>query len=171
MCCSFICRCFGDSVCFSIVWRRWRQNVLEMTLWYFWKEYLLTSRTNCDSFDEQLCRRHWFSIWVSGLKSVKKEQNSCHIFTSYWIEQKETGNENNSGLHLKVLLYWCLSWLICGWYFPDWCETKERKYFKIDFYSCLMFVLQPLTGLIRCDISLPVDTNFPPSSSALGYGK
>lgn len=63
------------------------ETVFQSLFWCIhYKEYRcvgfffpLTFRTNCDAFNEQLCRSHWFRVWVSGLKPALKKSYIKYI--------------------------------------------------------------------------------------------
>lgn len=100
------------------------------------------------------------------MKSVKKEVN---LLPEY--NKKEIKMENNKA---DFTLKFCCIGACPDQYVADILQTgerqKEKKHFSIDFYSYLRFVSQSFSGSLTSDIRLPVDTNLPLSSSALGYG-
>lgn len=79
----------------------------------------LTFWTDCNALNEQLCSQRWFRICVSGLKTAFKGK--------FYSVRKKKHAETQKWLHLKILLYWCLSWFACG-YFTD---RYRRKKFRM----------------------------------------
>lgn len=94
---------------------------------------LFTSCINCDAFDEQLCRSHWFSIRVSGLKSVKNEVNLCQ---TEW-NKKEIKMENNKA---DFTLKFCCIGACPDQYVADILQTGKRQKEKKQLFNWFLLL-------------------------------